>query len=133
MGSPMTRGSGELLIFGVFDELEVGAADKLFFPAGGIFEEDNVDIVEGGEFFLDRPDELFVPDADPLSLSKIHDKRLGCGGGYPLSQERVSGRAKTVTMFLKRRCRGWCRSLDQKQLQGAGGSGPGVEIAPREG
>jgi hypothetical protein len=61
-------------------EFEVGSADQFFFTAGGLFKEHNIDIVEGGEFFLDRPDDLFVPDTNPLSWVKVHDEKVGSGG-----------------------------------------------------
>jgi hypothetical protein len=79
---------------GIGNHFEVGAADELFFPARGLLEEDDIDIVEGGEFFLDRPDEVFVLDADPLSLMKVHDEKVGLDGCYLLSQEWVKGERK---------------------------------------
>ena len=75
------------------NDFEVGAADELFFFVRGLLEEDDIDIVEGGEFFLNRPDELFVPDPDSLSLMEVHSEKVGSGMGYLLSQEGVkSGR-----------------------------------------
>ncbi len=97
-------GSGELLLFDLGDELEIGAADQLFFAAGRVLEEDNIDIVKGGELFLDRPDELFVPEADLLSVFKVHKKRLGWEVDYPLSQERVKEGCRTVTKGRAPRC-----------------------------
>jgi hypothetical protein len=81
-------------VIGVGNHFEIGAADELFFPAGGLLEEDYIDIVEGGEFFLDRPDELLVPDADPLSLMKVHGEKVGFMRCYLLSQEWVKGERK---------------------------------------
>jgi hypothetical protein len=85
---------GEFLVIGIGNHFKIGAADELFFPARGLLEEDDIDIVEGGEFFLDRPDELFVPDADPLSLMKVHGEKVGLERCYPLSQEWVKGERK---------------------------------------
>jgi hypothetical protein len=81
-------------VIGVGNYFEIGAADELFFPARGLLEEDDIDIVEGGEFFLNCPDELFVLDADPLSLMKVHGEKVGLEGCYPLSQEWVKGERK---------------------------------------
>ncbi|MFZ0271503.1 MAG: hypothetical protein WB524_17995 [Acidobacteriaceae bacterium] len=64
------------------DGFEVGSADELFFPARGLLEEDDIDIIEGGEFFLDLPDELFVPGSDLLSLVKVHVAKVGSGVAF---------------------------------------------------
>jgi hypothetical protein len=68
---------GELLDFSLGEEFQIGAAHQFFFTARAVFEEDYVHIIEGGELLLDLPDELFVPDTDPLSLSKVHEQRVG--------------------------------------------------------
>lgn len=101
------RRLGELMFLDVRDQFEVGSANQFLFCAGGLFEEDNIDIVEGGEFFLDRPDELFVPDADPLSWIKVHgSQKVGLGGVDPLSQEWVkdglpNGNRSACTMVMR--------------------------------
>jgi hypothetical protein len=83
------------LLLKVGKGFEVGAADELFFFAVmSVLEEDNIDVVEGSELLLDGPDELFVPDADVLSMFEVHAWRLGLGSGCLLSQEGVKKAAE---------------------------------------
>ncbi len=64
----------------VGDRFQVGATHQLFFFAVvSVLEENNIDVVKGSELLLDGPDELFVPDADVLSMFKVHGRTLGFG------------------------------------------------------
>ena len=78
--------SGGLLLVG-FDDFEVGTTDELFLQCGGVLEDDDVDIVEGGELLLDGPDKVLALNADPLSRFEVHGARLGSRWPGSLSQE----------------------------------------------